>query len=137
MLRRPSLRLPRHRLRPSLQRDQTNRNSRYVPVDLSTSQRATTIAHDPHITFLTFLLQALPTVVAMIDFGLAFQSMLVEDRAVDLYVMERAIETTHAKSEALLHGIYNTYKNVNLVGNKAMTRLNEVRARGRKKSMIG
>lgn len=61
----------------------------------------------------------------------------MEDRAVDMYVMERAIETTHASSDVLLHLIYNTYKNVNVVGNKTMTKLNEVRARGRKKSMIG
>jgi TP53 regulating kinase-like protein len=80
---------------------------------------------------------ALPTKVFLIDFGLSFFSDLVEDRSVDFYVMERAVQTTHAHSEHLIHMVYNTYKNKNVLGNKVMTRLNDVRARGRKKSMIG
>jgi len=79
----------------------------------------------------------MPTKVALLDLGLSFQSDLVEDRAVDLYVMERAIQTTHLHSELFLHVIYNTYKNCNVLGNKVMTRLNEVRQRGRKRSMVG
>ncbi len=79
----------------------------------------------------------MPTKLALIDFGLAFTSDLVEDRAVDHYVMERAIETTHLSSERLIHKIFNTYKNKNVLGNKVMSRLNDVRARGRKKSMVG
>jgi tRNA A-37 threonylcarbamoyl transferase component Bud32 len=31
----------------------------------------------------------------MIDFGLAYNSNLVEDKAVDLYVLERALGATH------------------------------------------
>ena len=116
----------------------------------------------------------LPTKLAMIDFGLSYTSHLIEDRSVDLYVMERAIQTTHLNSDHLLHVIYNTYKvsillsersartshpslesfscssslppppaprpraqNVDPAGNKTMTRLNDVRARGRKKDMVG
>ena len=79
----------------------------------------------------------MPDTLHLIDFGLSFFSDLVEDRSVDLYVMERAVQTTHAHSDHLLHKIYNTYKNKNLLGNKVQTRLNDVRNRGRKKSMIG
>lgn len=79
----------------------------------------------------------IPTKLFLIDFGLSFNSDMVEDRAVDFYVMERAVQTTHAHSEHLVHMVYNTYKNKNVLGNKVMTRLNDVRSRGRKKNMIG
>jgi TP53 regulating kinase-like protein len=38
----------------------------------------------------------------MIDFGLANSQPLPEDKAVDLYVMERAFASTHVKSELLV-----------------------------------
>jgi TP53 regulating kinase-like protein len=79
----------------------------------------------------------MPDQLHLIDFGLSFFSDLVEDRSVDLYVLERAVQTTHENSDYLLHKVYNTYKNQNLLGNKVQTRLNDVRNRGRKKSMIG
>jgi TP53 regulating kinase-like protein len=34
----------------------------------------------------------------IIDFGLSFNSTLPEDRAVDLYVLERAFSSAHADS---------------------------------------
>ena len=37
----------------------------------------------------------------MIDFGLSFNSASVEDKAVDLYVLERAFSSTHPDSESL------------------------------------
>lgn len=40
--------------------------------------------------------------VVVIDFGLSFVSALVEDKAVDLYVLERAFSSTHPKTEALV-----------------------------------
>lgn len=64
----------------------------------------------------TFDSQSLPETVYLIDFGLSFTSDLVEDRSVDFYVMERAIQTTHHNSEHLIHMIYNTYKNENRLG---------------------
>lgn len=40
--------------------------------------------------------------VVMIDFGLSFVTTLDEDKAVDLYVLERALLSTHPNSEALV-----------------------------------
>lgn len=41
---------------------------------------------------------ASPSVV-LIDFGLSYVSTLVEDKAVDLYVLERALSSTHPEAE--------------------------------------
>ena len=45
----------------------------------------------------------------LIDFGLSFQSGLVEDKAVDLYVLERAFSSTHPQSEALYAAVLESY----------------------------
>ena len=45
----------------------------------------------------------------LIDFGLAFQSTLVEDKAVDLYVLERAFASTHPGSEPLFTSVLTAY----------------------------
>lgn len=37
-----------------------------------------------------------------IDFGLSYNSTLAEDKAVDLYVLERAFLSTHPNSETLV-----------------------------------
>lgn len=37
----------------------------------------------------------------LIDFGLSYVSALAEDKAVDLYVLERAFTSTHPDSEPL------------------------------------
>ena len=47
----------------------------------------------------------------MIDFGLAYHSALVEDKAVDLYVLERAFASTHPDSEHLFASILAAYAN--------------------------
>lgn len=75
--------------------------------------------------------------VVLIDFGLAVQSSQDEDRAVDLYVLERAFGSTHPRTEpffgALLQGYRESYKGAG----PALKRLEDVRMRGRKRSMIG
>ena len=40
--------------------------------------------------------------VVVIDFGLSFVSTLAEDKAVDLYVLERAFASTHPKTEPMV-----------------------------------
>lgn len=77
--------------------------------------------------------------VVMIDFGLAHYHNGVEDKAVDLYVLERALLSTHS---AVMPNIFlavlkayeefgpDAYKEVYL-------KLEGVRARGRKRTMIG
>ncbi|KAJ1497833.1 TP53 regulating kinase, partial [Coelomomyces lativittatus] len=49
--------------------------------------------------------------IFFIDFGLAYTSTLVEDKAVDLYVLEKAILSTHPVLAAeLMESILTTYK---------------------------
>ena len=75
--------------------------------------------------------------VVPIDFGLASRSVQDEDQAVDLYVLERAIGSTHPRTEPffgdLLQGYRENYKGSNAV----LRRLEDVRMRGRKRSMVG
>lgn len=95
-----------------------------------------------------------------IDFGLAQQSTLDEDKAVDLYVLERAFTSAHAEEEdkkgdpgagsgncagkdasssnPMFQAVLEGYRGV---GGKAATavlrRLDAVRLRGRKRTMVG
>jgi len=78
------------------------------------------------------------TELVLIDFGLAYNSNLVEDKAVDLYVLERAFASTHPDSEPLFASVLKAYqhkmgKEWTAVGR----RLDDVRLRGRKRSMVG
>ncbi|KAI1861440.1 uncharacterized protein JN550_010820 [Neoarthrinium moseri] len=75
--------------------------------------------------------------IVIIDFGLASQGTADEDRAVDLYVLERAFGSTHPKAEGLfpvvLDGYRGTFKGAPVV----LKKLEDVRMRGRKRSMLG
>jgi TP53 regulating kinase-like protein len=95
----------------------------------------------------------------LVDFGLAYQSSLVEDKAVDLYVLERAFSSTHPDSEPLFASVLKAYEKqmgkdwVPIArrladGKKIYHILNDersspgrpipsVRLRGRKRSMVG
>lgn len=75
--------------------------------------------------------------IVLIDFGLANQSLQDEDKAVDLYVLERAFGSTHPEAEEgfqdVLRAYGETYKGAKVV----LKRLEDVRMRGRKRSMLG
>lgn len=79
--------------------------------------------------------------IVLIDFGLATQSMQEEDRAVDLYVLERAFGSTHPRQEDWFDaevlqsqdGYRGSFKGAGVV----LKKLDEVRLRGRKRSMLG
>ncbi|KAG1782165.1 kinase-like domain-containing protein [Suillus placidus] len=76
--------------------------------------------------------------LVLIDFGLAYHSTLVEDKAVDLYVLERAFASTHPDSEPLFSEVLNAYEK--RMGKRWLPikkRLDDVRLRGRKRSMVG
>ncbi|KAJ6096322.1 EKC/KEOPS complex subunit [Penicillium sp. IBT 16267x] len=75
--------------------------------------------------------------VVLIDFGLASQSTQDEDRAVDLYVLERAIGSTHPLSEPFFEELLVGYKEGNKGATSTLRRLEDVRLRGRKRSMLG
>lgn len=46
----------------------------------------------------------------MVDFGLAYQSGLAEDIAVDLYVLERAFSSTHPGSASMFERVLQAYE---------------------------
>lgn len=75
--------------------------------------------------------------IVLIDFGLASQSTQDEDRAVDLYVLERAFGSTHPRAESLFKEVLNAYGKSFKGGNVVLRKLEEVRMRGRKRSMLG
>ncbi|KAG5476955.1 hypothetical protein LSCM1_05289 [Leishmania martiniquensis] len=84
----------------------------------------------------------LPTAedIIVLDFGLISDKYSAEERAVDLYVLERAIASTHPylsafASDVLLEG-YRSATDPEK-GEEALRRLEAVRARGRKRSMVG
>ncbi|KAA8646532.1 hypothetical protein EYZ11_004816 [Aspergillus tanneri] len=75
--------------------------------------------------------------VVMIDFGLASQSFQPEDRAVDLYVLERAFASTHPRTEPLFGEVLAGYAESYKGAGATLKKLEEVRMRGRKRTMIG
>ncbi|OHT15394.1 TKL family protein kinase [Tritrichomonas foetus] len=75
--------------------------------------------------------------VRIIDFGLSFVSTLNEDKAVDLYVLERAFASSHPGKENLLQIVLETYQKEYIKSPEVMKRLKKVRSRGRKRSMVG
>jgi len=75
--------------------------------------------------------------IILIDFGLASQSFQDEDRAVDLYVLERAFGSTHPRAENFFHEVLTAYGKSFKGAEIVLKKLEEVRMRGRKRSMIG
>ncbi|GKT60688.1 serine/threonine-protein kinase BUD32 [Colletotrichum tofieldiae] len=75
--------------------------------------------------------------VFIIDFGLASQSTSDEDRAVDLYVLERAFGSTHPRAEAYFRDVLDAYRASYKQAPVTLKKLEDVRMRGRKRSMVG
>jgi TP53 regulating kinase-like protein len=75
--------------------------------------------------------------IVLIDFGLASQSTSDEDRAVDLYVLERAFGSTHPRAESLFSQVLRVYGRSYKGANLVLKKLEDVRMRGRKRSMLG
>lgn len=75
--------------------------------------------------------------IVIIDFGLASQGTHEEDRAVDLYVLERAFLSTHPRTEKLLGEVLEGYKTTFKAAKQVLRKLEDVRMRGRKRSMLG
>jgi TP53 regulating kinase-like protein len=93
------------------------------------------------LTTSNFILREVDSVrdLVVIDFGLVKESGSAEERAVDLYVLERAIMSAHPLLEnveaAVLAGYMRTIEAGK--GKQTVDRLMAVRARGRKRSMVG
>ena len=78
--------------------------------------------------------------VTLIDFGLGSQAINnPEDRAVDLYVLERAMASTHPGSETrLVPAVLDAYRKACDRGHfQTMDKLAAVRQRGRKRLAFG
>ncbi|KAJ6440475.1 MNORI-2 protein [Purpureocillium lavendulum] len=75
--------------------------------------------------------------VVIIDLGLASGSIQDEDRAVDLYVLERAFGSTHPRAECVFKEVLEEYRKSFKQAPIVLKKLEDVRMRGRKRSMIG
>ncbi|KAJ3023800.1 TP53 regulating kinase [Thoreauomyces humboldtii] len=75
--------------------------------------------------------------LVLIDFGLSMVSTLVEDKAVDLYVLERALISTHPNTEELFQQILDHYGKNAKGGKAVLKKLEDVRRRGRKRTAFG
>ena len=100
--------------------------------------------HDGNITHgdLTtsnFLVHAQTDSIYVIDFGLSKTQIVgEEDIGVDLYVLERSLVSAHSREGARVwQECLRTWKETCGKSKEAFKRYEEVRARGRKRSMVG
>ena len=78
------------------------------------------------------------TSLVMIDFGLSFQEGSAEDKGVDLYVLERALLSTHPNTEWLFQEICDSYKKASgSLASEIVKKFEDIRMRGRKRTMVG
>ncbi|XP_048001029.1 EKC/KEOPS complex subunit TP53RK [Leguminivora glycinivorella] len=76
--------------------------------------------------------------LVMIDFGLSSFDTSAEDKGVDLYVLERALISTHNDYPEIFSKILEAYKSYSKNNVKEIiSKFEEVRARGRKRTMVG
>lgn len=76
----------------------------------------------------------------VIDFGLARIESSVEDKAVDLYVLERSLLSAHSEVPLLFSKIFDVYQTRytnKKECNEIVAKYKEVQSRGRKRLMIG
>ncbi|KHN78445.1 TP53-regulating kinase [Toxocara canis] len=79
-----------------------------------------------------------PNRIVLIDFGLSEGNATAESKGVDLYVLERAINSTHVDAEFLFDSILQGYKEHDVKQFAAVfKKLEEIRLRGRKRDMLG
>jgi TP53 regulating kinase-like protein len=77
-------------------------------------------------------------VLSLIDFGLSHVDNSPEDKGVDLYVLERALTSTHSNIPWFFEIVLEAYKTTNLRDGKEVgVKLDEIRLRGRKRTMVG
>ncbi|XP_057517525.1 uncharacterized protein LOC130798519 [Amaranthus tricolor] len=75
--------------------------------------------------------------LVLIDFGLSFISTLPEDKAVDLYVLERALISMHSSCGDVMEKLLAAYRKSSKQWCSTLNKLAQVRQRGRKRSMVG
>ncbi|XP_071556722.1 EKC/KEOPS complex subunit Tp53rkb isoform X4 [Temnothorax nylanderi] len=92
-----------------------------------------------------FIGRGLGTLIAetqfvMIDFGLARVDSTLEDKAVDLYVLERSLLSAHSEVPTLFSRIFHHYQQHYQNKNQCeqvLARYKQVQERGRKRLMVG
>lgn len=106
--------------------------------DLTTSNMLLVPKNANNVADETKWLQTENLELVMIDFGLSFIDTSTEDKGVDLYVLERALISTHNDHPGLFGKILEAYKNFSKNNVKEIiNKFEEVRARGRKRTMVG
>ncbi|ODN02841.1 TP53-regulating kinase [Orchesella cincta] len=76
--------------------------------------------------------------LALIDFGLSHVDNSPEDKGVDLYVLERALTSTFSNIPWFFDIILASYKGTySTGGEEVFKKLEEIRLRGRKRTMVG
>lgn len=101
--------------------------------------------HDASIThgdlttsnFMLRKMKDAPPSLVIIDFGLGALRASAEDKAVDLYVLERAFISTHPDSEPLFAQVLKMYAATSTEWAATSKRLERVRQRGRKRLAFG
>jgi TP53 regulating kinase-like protein len=74
----------------------------------------------------------------LLDFGLSYNSTIPEDKAVDLYVLDRAFASAHAEAGATMFDqVLEAYRQASKYWSSTFNRFAEVRLRGRKRAMVG
>ncbi|XP_011621659.1 EKC/KEOPS complex subunit bud32 isoform X1 [Amborella trichopoda] len=89
------------------------------------------------LTTSNMLLQSSTNNLVLIDFGLSFTSTLSEDKAVDLYVLERALISMHSSCGNVMDRILVAYRKSSKQWCATLNKLAQVRQRGRKRTMVG
>ncbi|CAL8096806.1 unnamed protein product [Orchesella dallaii] len=76
--------------------------------------------------------------LALIDFGLSHVDNSAEDKGVDLYVLERALTSTFSNIPWFFDIVLTSYRGTYTSGGEEVfKKLEEIRLRGRKRTMIG
>ena len=89
------------------------------------------------LTTSNLLVDAALEVITVIDFGLSVADGGPEELAVDLYVLERAVLSTHPDSGPLTEEMYRAYREAWTGARAVLEKLDQVRMRGRKRLMLG
>ncbi|XP_068664434.1 uncharacterized protein [Aristolochia californica] len=75
--------------------------------------------------------------LVIFDFGLSYASTLPEEKAVDLYVLERALTSMHSSCGNVIDRILAAYKKTSKQWSSTMSKLSQVQQRGRKRTIVG
>uniref|UniRef100_A0A914W7C2 non-specific serine/threonine protein kinase n=1 Tax=Plectus sambesii TaxID=2011161 RepID=A0A914W7C2_9BILA len=107
--------------------------------DMLANLHKANMVHGDLTTSNLLLRNADPSKLVVIDFGLSYAQVTAEDKGVDLYVLEKALLSTHPNTEFLFEIILESYRKS--AGKKSaenvIRKLDEIRLRGRKREMIG